>query len=189
MAEEFLGKEIPPVKGLCIRTLDDPRITERIRVLDQHCLPVKYGDKYYDTYVRGGMHGYNQLAYFHDLLIGCICCRLEPTDDEKTHKLYIMTITVLEPYRRKKIGSLLLRKIMEMALHETRFRVSEVALNVQVGSPALHFYESFGFTEVELVEDYYTDLEVKKAHLLHKLLPEMAHNGKQQQHQQKKKKH
>ncbi|EPY29024.1 acetyltransferase [Strigomonas culicis] len=186
MAEDFLPPELPPVKGLCIRTFDDPRIAERIRVLDQHCLPVRYAEKYYDMYVRGGMHGYNQLAYFHDLLIGSINCRLEPTDEEETHKLYIMTITVLEPYRRMKVGSHLLRRIMDMALHEARFRVSEVALNVQVGSPALHFYESFGFTEVELVKDYYTDLDVKDAYLLHKVVPQTAANNKQQQ---KKKKH
>ena len=53
---------------------------------------------------------YSVLAYVKDLLVGAISCRYENVKDkdgkdtgEKT--LYIMSITVLKPYRRYNLGS------------------------------------------------------------------------------------
>lgn len=41
-------------------------------------------------------------AYFNDLVVGGVCCRVEVEGDQK--KLYIMTLGVLAPYRRFGIG-------------------------------------------------------------------------------------
>lgn len=41
-------------------------------------------------------------AYFNDLVVGAVCCRVEVNNDQK--KLYIMTLGVLAPYRRLGIG-------------------------------------------------------------------------------------
>ena len=41
-------------------------------------------------------------AYFNDLVVGGVCCRVEVDNDQK--KLYIMTLGVLAPYRRHGIG-------------------------------------------------------------------------------------
>lgn len=42
------------------------------------------------------------LAYFNDLVVGGVCCRVEIEGDRK--RLYIMTLGVLAPYRRLGIG-------------------------------------------------------------------------------------
>ena len=77
-------------------------------------LPVVYSDDFYwrlTSYRR-----YSKLAYYKDVLVGAISCRYEdevtevPEGSEEKAKptgkkvVYIMTITVLKPYRRYKIG-------------------------------------------------------------------------------------
>lgn len=49
---------------------------------------------------------YSKLAYLKDVLVGAISCKEDTLEDEKV--VYIMTITVLKPYRRYGIGSKLL---------------------------------------------------------------------------------
>ena len=41
-------------------------------------------------------------AYFNDVVVGGVCCRVETEDDLR--KLYIMTLGCLAPYRRLGIG-------------------------------------------------------------------------------------
>ena len=48
-----------------------------------------------------------KLAYLKDVLIGAVSCK-EDTLDSGEKAVYIMTITVLKPYRRYGIGSMLL---------------------------------------------------------------------------------
>ncbi|KEG13728.1 acetyltransferase [Trypanosoma grayi] len=177
------GKELPHVEGLQIRTLDDPRVVERIRVLDEYCLAVKYMDHYYDTYVKPCAHQFNQVAFYYDMLIGSCTCRLERTDNENEFRLYIMTIAVLAPYRRLGVGSHLLDRILKN-VEEAKVCIREVALHVQVGSPALEFYKRFDFEVMEKVANYYADLDECDALLLRKVVPQLrskkggAKNGK-----------
>lgn len=44
---------------------------------------------------------YINIVYFNDVLVGGVCTRIENNVD-----LYVMSITVLKPYRRMKIGLL-----------------------------------------------------------------------------------
>ena len=47
---------------------------------------------------------YMYAAYFNDIVVGGVCCRIETEGDQR--RLYIMTLGVLAPYRRFGIGKL-----------------------------------------------------------------------------------
>ena len=41
-------------------------------------------------------------AYFNDVVVGAVCCRVETEGDK--HRMYIMTLGCLAPYRRLGVG-------------------------------------------------------------------------------------
>lgn len=168
------------MKGLCIRPLTDPRVVERVRVLDKHTIAVKYTDSYYVKYVYFGSP-FNHVAFFNDILVGSITCRLEPTDEADVSRLYIMTIAVLEPYRKLGIGSRLLQTVLNHVHNERHTQISCIALHMQVGSSVERFYKHFDFETVEVVKDYYGELEEHDALLLQRVIPQpfiQKKNGK-----------
>ncbi|CCW69771.1 unnamed protein product [Phytomonas sp. Hart1] len=167
--------------ALRICPLSDPRLTERVRVVDDYCLAAKYSEKYYDTYVRHGLQSYNQVAFYHDILIGSITCRLELTEVENTYRLYIMTIAVLAPYRHLGVGSRLLEAVLANVRKETQYRIVEVTLHMQVGSPVRSFYEKVGFEVVKEVKDYYTGLDTCDSLYMRLVVPQLHFDGKKAQ--------
>ncbi|KAG5511878.1 hypothetical protein JKF63_07703 [Porcisia hertigi] len=172
MSVPYQEKTFPELKGLHIRSMNDSRLCERIKVLDRYCFPVKYTENYYNQYIRYSFHKYNQLAFYHDILVGSITCRLEETDTEGEYNLYIMTLGVLEAYRHLRIGSRLLQMILSAVHNETQTRIVAVLLHVQVGSTALKFYSAFDFKEVERLENYYKNLDEPNAILMRRVVPQ-----------------
>jgi N-alpha-acetyltransferase 50 len=82
---------------------------EQFRILNYLNLPVIYSEDFYrrlTNYMR-----YSKLAYLKDVLIGAVSCKEDTHEGEKV--VYIMTITVLKPYRRYGIGSKLLEQAIE----------------------------------------------------------------------------
>jgi hypothetical protein len=74
---------------------------EQFRILNYLNLPVIYSEDFYrrlTSYVR-----YSKLAYLKDVLVGAISCKEDNFEGESV--VYIMTITILKPYRRYGIGS------------------------------------------------------------------------------------
>ena len=69
-----------------------------------------YHEDFYEKLVN--YQRYSSLAYYKDLLIGCVSCRYEDDAESETpgtgQVVYIMSISVLKPYRRYKIGTQLL---------------------------------------------------------------------------------
>jgi hypothetical protein len=58
------------------------------------------------------------IAYYNDVLVGAVCCRLEKKDqNSKDLRLYIMTLGVLAPYRQLKIGKNSLTKTVLLSTH------------------------------------------------------------------------
>jgi ribosomal protein S18 acetylase RimI-like enzyme len=75
---------------------------EQMRVLNYTNLPVIYSDNFYERLYN--YRRYSKFAYIKDVLVGAISCKTDELKDG-TKACYIMTITVLKPYRRYGIGS------------------------------------------------------------------------------------
>ena len=174
-------KSIAEIPGLQLKQLNDPRVIEKLKVMDKYLFPVNYTDKYY-TSLAAGLHKFHALAYFNDMLVGSCTCRREKVENDETSvRLYVMTIGVLEAYRRLGIGAKLMQRVIDAVSNETQERIVDVSLHVQVGSQAFDFYRSFGFEVVEEVKGYYTELEVNDALYLRKVIPQPKLQQQQQQ--------
>ena len=82
-----------------------PKNFEQLRILNYLTLPVIYSENFYD--MLKSMQRYSKFAYVKDVLVGAISCKEDILDDG-SKQCYIMTITVLKPYRRYGIASKLL---------------------------------------------------------------------------------
>merc|ERR1712060_247174 len=78
---------------------------EQLRILNYLTLPVIYSENFYD--LLKSMKRYSKFAYVKDVLVGAISCK-EDIKPDGTKECYIMTITVLKPYRRYGIATKLL---------------------------------------------------------------------------------
>lgn len=86
------------------------------------------------------------------MLVGAVSCKNDTYKDEDV--VYIMTITVLKPYRRYGIASKLLDKAVEDCAKERN--VKKMMLHVQENNQsALEFYKKHGFEVVERLDNYY----------------------------------
>jgi len=137
---------------------------EQLRKLNVACFPVRYGEQFYrDVLLRDKK--LTILAYFADNLIGAIGCRVEDG-----HKLYIMTLCVLKPYRRMHIGHHLVEKMLEVAHKDTS--IDQVYLHVQTNNQcAITFYQQFGFELDAEIRNYYRRIEPPNCYVLVKMLP------------------
>ena len=109
-----------------------------------------------------------KLAYFKDLMVGAIACRLEEKEPGQK-KLYIMTLGVLASYRGRGIGTKLLEHVLANvgALGE----VKSIYLNVQSNNDeAIAFYKKFGFSVTGTIENYYKRLDPSDCKVLERTL-------------------
>jgi len=83
---------------------------EQFRILNYFNLPVIYSEDFYRRLTA--FTRYSKLAYLKDILVGAISCK-EDTLEDGSKAVYIMTITVLKPYRRFGIASQLLEQAMQ----------------------------------------------------------------------------
>eukprot|EP01063_Lacrimia_lanifica_P033977 TRINITY_DN6187_c0_g1_i7.p1 TRINITY_DN6187_c0_g1~~TRINITY_DN6187_c0_g1_i7.p1 ORF type:complete len:193 (+),score=107.51 TRINITY_DN6187_c0_g1_i7:54-581(+) len=127
---------------------------EALKMLHKTVLPITYQPKFYER-LYGQARDHSYLAEHRGVLVGDISCRFEA---EKDNRMYIMTLCVLEPYRKNGIGATLLRNVMQDAYDTPE--VESLVLHVQVSNAAaLEFYKKRGFENKELVKDYYAGLK------------------------------
>ena len=139
---------------------------EQFRILNYVNLPVIYSEDFYrrlTSYTR-----YSKLAYLKDILVAAISCK-EDTQEDGSKAVYIMTITVLKPYRRFGIASQLLEQAIQDCAKNRA--IKRMTLHVQKGNDsAMEFYKKHGFTVKEELKDYYTDLTPADCFVLEKLV-------------------
>lgn len=75
---------------------------EQLRVLNYTNLPVIYSENFYERLYN--YRRYSKFAYIKDVLVGAISCKIDDMPDG-SKACYIMTVTVLKPYRRYGVGS------------------------------------------------------------------------------------
>ncbi|KJE95177.1 Nat13 protein [Capsaspora owczarzaki ATCC 30864] len=141
-----------------------PHNVRQLRVLNAAIFPVAYQEAFYQSAPTLGE--FAKLAYFNDIMVGAVCCRIEP----EQKRLYIMTLGCLAPYRRLGLGALMLQHVLKECDHHLN-TVESVYLHVQVGNEdALAFYKKFGFVVTETLDQYYKRIEPAGAHVLVKRL-------------------
>ncbi|ORX50877.1 acyl-CoA N-acyltransferase [Hesseltinella vesiculosa] len=110
------------------------------------------------------------VAYYNDVCVGAVCCRLESDEDSDKKKLYIMTLGVLSPYRRLGLGKELLEHILK-EVGNKEHDISKVYLHVQINNDAaVEFYKKHGFQVTQTQQDYYKNVEPRDAYVLEKVL-------------------
>ncbi len=79
-------------------------------------------------------------------------------DVERATVGHVVSIAVLEGYRRMGIGSALLREAIGLMLNH--YDVNSIYLEVRVSNnPAIRLYEKFGFVKARIIRGYYRDGE------------------------------
>jgi ribosomal protein S18 acetylase RimI-like enzyme len=154
-----------------------PHNIKLLKKVNAVVFPVVYHDKFYKDVLEAG--DLAQLAYYNDIVVGAVCCRVDVDPATGARKLYIMTLGCLAPYRRLGIGATMLNHVMDIV--ERDGNLESVFLHVQINNvSALNFYKRFGFDIVDTKEQYYKRIEPADAHVLEKKIkanPSKAVNG------------
>ena len=134
---------------------------EQMRQLNNLSLPVRYQNGFYARILNKMRHG--RFAYYNDFIVGAISWKYDLIENQRA--VYIMTITVLEEYKRYGIGTQLLQELIN--IHKQIKEIDFIYLHVQINNDlALKFYTRSNFENVKTIENYYTDIEPRDAYLL-----------------------
>lgn len=133
-----------------------------LKKLNAHIFPVSYQEKFYvDCMAAGPL---TTMALYSDFVIGGICCRVEAGADGAKNRLYIMTLGIFNPYRRRKVGAKLLAHTMKIAKEDPN--IDDVYLHVQVNNyEAIEFYKLHGFELKETIKNYYRRIDPPDCHV------------------------
>ncbi|CAK9018321.1 Probable N-acetyltransferase san (N-epsilon-acetyltransferase san) (Protein atado) (Protein separation anxiety) [Durusdinium trenchii] len=157
--------------------LDLGNLTEKnmgqLKKLNTATFPVKYKDQFYLDLVK--YFDFCRLGFYADVLVGSICCRLEDRDQVLGggKALYIMTLSILKPYRQRSLASQLVQWILDRAQSkECQDKdVREIYLHVQTSNKtALQFYKKFGFKVTQEIKDYYHNIDPPDCYVLRPLV-------------------
>ncbi|UMM41021.1 hypothetical protein L5515_017468 [Caenorhabditis briggsae] len=132
----------------------------QLKKLNEAVFPIAYNDKFYVEARTCGDLG--RLAYYNDVVVGAVCCRIDDISDEKS--LYLMTLGTLAAYRQCGIGTILINYALKLC--KKLEEVKTMYLHVQVNNEkAVSFYEKHGFVNDGIIEDYYR-ISPRDAYLL-----------------------
>lgn len=148
---------------------------QELRNINSILFPMSYQEKYYKEVQAAD--SYSRLVYWRGRLVATFSCRIQAyyekdsmTGHSSGHgepllECYVMTFGVLAPYRRLKMGSSLLKSIIEY--HKRKGHIRRIVLHVHTANEiALQFYLHHGFKVVETVYEYYKRLTPTSGYFL-----------------------
>ncbi|KAI8810441.1 acyl-CoA N-acyltransferase [Cladochytrium replicatum] len=141
-----------------LRPIEGEIDTQTLRSLFDAILPVRYNDQFYNAVCHINGQDMSLLAYWKDQCIGSICCRREPLSELRRSprccRIYIMTLGVLAPFRRLRVGTALLNQMISTLTTDPS--VDHICLHVQTSNEeALNFYRRHGFVVRSRIDGYY----------------------------------
>lgn len=140
---------------------------KQLKLLNTTIFPVSYTEKFYKTVLEVGQ--FAKLAFFEDVIVGSVCCRVDTDEATGEKKLYIMTLGCLAPYRRLGVGTIMLEHILKEAAKDSSLAC--IYLHVQINNDdAKAFYDKHGFAVKETIAGYYQKITPADAFVLEKTL-------------------
>lgn len=137
---------------------------EQFRKINESTLEVKYSENFYQSFLAKWTK-YSWFAYVSDITVGALSAREEERNGEPG--VYVMTCSVLKPYRRNKVATKLMNHLFEALQEEGAPKL--VFMHVwTVSEDSLAFYRHLGFEVTETLEGYYKDIEPQTAYVLEK---------------------
>ncbi|KAK9141600.1 hypothetical protein Syun_011000 [Stephania yunnanensis] len=137
----------------------------QLKKLNTALFPVRYNDKYYSDAIAAAE--FTKLAYFNDICVGAIACRLEKAENGAI-RVYIMTLGVLAPYRGLGIGTKLLNHVLDLC---PKRNILDIYLHVQTNNEdGINFYKKFGFEITDTIENYYANISPPDCYVLTKVI-------------------
>jgi ribosomal protein S18 acetylase RimI-like enzyme len=137
----------------------------QFKKINESTLEVGYSEKFYLA-ITSQWQEFTFLGYLSDVAIGSISARREQRNEETC--IYVMTCSVLKPYRLLKVGRILMEHLMEKVRSSG---LKTLFLHVWTASvDAFKFYQALGFELEEEIPDYYQDLTPQSALVLKKTL-------------------
>ncbi|MET1101813.1 MAG: ribosomal protein S18-alanine N-acetyltransferase [Pyrodictiaceae archaeon] len=147
-------------QGYIIRLADMSDLDQVIHI-NEVSLPEHYPRWFWENHLRNWGAAF-YVAEVEGRVVGYVMPRVEYGFGVIVHGLirrgHIISIAVLPEYRRRGIGTALMKAAMH-ALKEV-YKCREVYLEVRVSNtPAIRMYEKLGFKKIQVIPFYYLDGE------------------------------
>ncbi|ORX83542.1 acyl-CoA N-acyltransferase [Anaeromyces robustus] len=151
-----------------------PYSINSVKIINRLVFPITYNEQFYRDIIFKYNINLSRLAVVNNKPVGNICCRIEPSsnhpivvDNVNEEILYIMTIAVLQQFRRHSIGTLLLNYIINFCKLNTQIKT--ILLHAQItNKAAISLYIKNGFEIVNIIRGYYKNVDCPDAYLLQK---------------------
>ncbi len=129
--------------------------------INRVCLPENYPEYFFYYHLENWPKSFI-VAEVNGTIVGYVMTRVETgvsfVGSFIARRGHIVSIAVLEAYRRRGIGERLMR--ISMDAMKKYYKASEAYLEVRVSNkPAIKLYEKLGFRIVKILKRYYSDGE------------------------------
>lgn len=138
-------------KQIILRLANNDDIYE-LRRCNKLCLPVYYPYNIYENFINSSNSIVIVMA-MNKKIIGYI---IGEKSEEVLDRFHIISFAVCKEFRKNKIGTLLMNKIISLAIYKYKY-VKKISLYVmKTNEIARSFYEKLGFENTKLMKNYYS---------------------------------